>query len=566
MVDNTLFLSTPVNRVIALDPVTGTQQWVYDPAADLDVGYSEGFISRGVSYWAAGHPTDEACERRIFLGTIDARLVALDADDGTPCVDFGDSGHVRLDVDVGRVDRGDYMITSPPAIAGDVVVVGSSIGDNRRAAVERGVVRGYDARSGKQLWAWDPIPRGPEHPAWDEWEPDAAEVTGAANAWAPISADPERDLVFIPTGSAAPDFYGGQRPGSNLFANSVVALRASTGEVVWHFQVVHHDIWDYDVGSQPILITVPRDGEEVPAVAVGTKMGHLFVLHRETGDPLLPIEERPVPQSDVAGEESWPTQPFPVAPPPLIQRTLTPEQAYGVSDEGRTFCRETLESLRYDGVFTPPSTQGTLMWPGIAGGMNWGGMAWDPARNLVVTTLKHLPFFVRLHERESFAEARRDGTEGVEFANQGGTPYGMSRAPLIAPDGTPCSPPPWGTLIAVDVDRGEIAWERPLGTVPDVTLHPAYSGDPDIGDLPFGGPMTTAGGLIFVAATRDDRFRAFDIESGDKLWEVDLPAGGQATPMTYQAGGRQFVVIAAGGRAGIGSPGDFIVAYALPGA
>jgi quinoprotein glucose dehydrogenase len=564
MVGGTLYLSTPVNRVVALDPATGEQQWVYDSQANLDLDYSEGFISRGVSYWTAGTGGSDPCLERIFLGTIDARLVALDASTGSPCADFGEAGQLRLDQDVGRVDPGDYMITSPPAVAGDVIVVGSAIGDNRRAAVERGIVRGFHARTGERLWAWDPIPRSPEHPAWSDWTPEAAEVTGAANAWAPLSADPERDLVFVPTGSAAPDFYGGQRTGSNLFANSVVALRASTGEVVWHFQVVHHDLWDYDVPAQPSLITVPRDGRDVPAVAVGTKMGHLFVLHRETGEPLFPVEERPVPPSRIPGEEAWPTQPFPVVPPPLIDRPLTPDMAYGVTEEGRRFCQTLLGTLWYEGPFTPPSTQGTLLWPGIAGGMNWGSMAWDPTHNLVVTTLKHIPFFVRLHPREEFAEARRQGQEGVEFAGQQGTPFGMSRAPLIAPDGTPCSPPPWGTLIAVDTDTGVIVWEVPLGTVPEPELHPAFEGDPDLGTLPFGGPMITAGGLVFVAATMDDHFRAFDVETGRKLWDVSLPAGGQATPMTYETGGRQYVVIAAGGREGIGTPGDYVIAYALP--
>jgi quinoprotein glucose dehydrogenase len=564
MVGGTLYLSTPVNRVVALDPATGEQQWVYDSQANLDLDYSEGFISRGVSYWTAGTGGSDPCLERIFLGTIDARLVALDASTGSPCADFGEAGQLRLDQDVGRVDPGDYMITSPPAVAGDVIVVGSAIGDNRRAAVERGIVRGFHARTGERLWAWDPIPRSPEHPAWSDWTPEAAEVTGAANAWAPLSADPERDLVFVPTGSAAPDFYGGQRTGSNLFANSVVALRASTGEVVWHFQVVHHDLWDYDVPAQPSLITVPRDGQDVPAVAVGTKMGHLFVLHRETGEPLFPVEERPVPPSQIPGEEAWPTQPFPVVPPPLIDRPLTPDMAYGVTEEGRRFCQTLLGTLWYEGPFTPPSTQGTLLWPGIAGGMNWGSMAWDPTHNLVVTTLKHIPFFVRLHPREEFAEARRQGQEGVEFAGQQGTPFGMSRAPLIAPDGTPCSPPPWGTLIAVDTDTGVIVWEVPLGTVPEPELHPAFEGDPDLGTLPFGGPMITAGGLVFVAATMDDHFRAFDVETGRKLWDVSLPAGGQATPMTYETGGRQYVVIAAGGREGIGTPGDYVIAYALP--
>ncbi|MEJ2540577.1 MAG: PQQ-binding-like beta-propeller repeat protein [Gemmatimonadota bacterium] len=354
MVDGTLYLSTPISRVLALDPGTGEERWSFDPGVDLEQSYSEDLISRGVSTWldpAAAPDRSGTCTRRIFVATMDARLIALDGATGRKCRDFGDEGTIDLDLDValdGRtVDVGDYQVTSPPAVIHDVVVVGSAIGDNRRKDVESGVVRAYDARTGELRWSFDPIPRGPAHPGAEGWSAAAMASTGAANVWSIISADPERDLVFLPTGSAAPDFYGGERPGRNDYANSVVALRASTGEVVWSFQVVHHDLWDYDVPAQPLLLELDRGGEAVPAVVVGTKMGHIFVLHRETGEPLFPVEERPVPASDIPGEEAWPTQPFPTLPAPLHSASLIPDDAFGIDDEDRDFCREWIQALRY---------------------------------------------------------------------------------------------------------------------------------------------------------------------------------------------------------------------------
>ena len=563
MRDGALYLSTPLNRVLALDPETGEERWVFDPDIDEERGSSEGLISRGVSAWSDPDNPVGACARRIYVATIDARLIALDGDTGDPCSDFGESGTVDLSRGVAvndrEVDRRDYLVSSPPAVINGAIVVGSAIGDNRRKDVESGVVRAFGARDGRLLWSFDPIPRSPEHPAADLWTESAMRETGAANVWSIISADPERDMVFLPTGSAAPDFYGGDRPGSNSFANSVVALRASTGEVLWSFQVVHHDLWDYDVPAQPVLVELRRDGQEVPAVVVGTKMGHIFVLHRETGGPLLPIEERPVPASSVPGEEAWPTQPFPIAPPPLHDTELSADDAWGLSEEDREFCRSWMSRLENQGIFTPPSLDGIMMWPGFAGGINWGGIGWDPQRQTMVTTVKRLAMFLQLHTRQDYDTG--DRVEGRQYTGQRGTPYGMSRQPLVSPSGLPCNPPPFGKLVAVDLTDGTIRWERPLGSIPELADVP---GSEDWGSLVFGGPLVTGGGLTFIGAGQDDRIRAFDTETGELLWEQELPAGGQAAPMTYRVGGRQYIVQVAGGRGGIGSAGDYIVAFALP--
>jgi len=451
-----MFVSTPLNRIIALDPATGEELWRFDPEVRLDIDRSEGFVSRGAAYWP-GDGSRGACAQRVYLGTIEARLHAVDAQTGSPCEDFGDGGTVRLDIGVGEVQDGQYGITSPPAVVGNIVVVGSSMGDNRRVEMERGIVRGYDARSGDMIWAWDPIPRSPEDPMYSTWTPEAAARTGGANAWPPLSADAERDLVFVPTGSPAPDFYGGERPGDNRYGNSVVALRASTGEVVWHFQVVHHDVWDYDIPAQPTLTTVTRDGVDVPAVVVATKMGFLYVLHRETGEPLFPVEERPVPQSTVPGEVLSPTQPYPVLPEPLHPFGITADQAFGLTDEDRAACRALIEPLRWEGMFTPPSLEGTLGFPGYAGGMNWGGVSIDESRRWAIVNQMMLPTWVRLHERQD-----------PEFGNQQGTPYFMTRGMLTAPSGAPCAPPPWSTLAAVDLDTGE---KRTVRLASDGRLH-----------------------------------------------------------------------------------------------
>jgi quinoprotein glucose dehydrogenase len=502
LVEGKLFLSTPYDHVIALDPSSGAKLWEFDPKLDVSHGYSE-VTSRGVSAWReAAAKTVAACGLRIFVGTLDARLMALDGGTGKPCADFGEGGQVDLTRDVNLRDVGDYQVTSSSSIAGDLVIVGSSIGDNRAVELERGIVRAFDVRTGKLRWTWDPIP----------WAKDTKPRTGAGNAWSTISADAERDLVFIPTGSASPDFFGGIRKGDNKWADSVVALRASTGEFVWGFQVVHHDLWDYDVAAQPTLFTW---NDKTPAIAITTKMGRVFVLNRTNGKPLFPVEERRVPKSDVAGEEAWPTQPSGIS---LVPEELQASDAFGFTPEEKQWCAERIKASRSEGIFTPPSLQGSLLYPGNVGGVNWGSSAFDPHSHLLIMNTNHLAFWVKLIERDKLAGAYADREQNRmtgEFARQTGTPYGMYREPFLSPKGTPCTPPPWGTTTAVDLYTGKKAWEVPLGS---------YSKELPTGTINLGGPIVTAGNLVFTAAATDNYLRAFDAGTGKEIWKYELPA------------------------------------------
>jgi quinoprotein glucose dehydrogenase len=565
LIDNTLFVSTPFNRVIALDPATGAERWVYDPRIDLKRNYHNQLVSRGLATWLDTRVKEgQPCRRRIFAATNDARLIAIDAATGRPCEDFGLQGQIDLTPGIGvsETDPGEYQVTSPPAVIRDLVVVGSAIGDNNRVSAPSGAVRAFDARSGRLRWSWEPL--SVEMSRAKAKKKDASFERGTANVWSIMSVDEERDLIFLPTGNTSPDYFGGVRRGSDYYASSVVALRGSTGKVVWHFQTVHHDLWDYDVPAQPSLITIRRDGRDIPAVAVPTKVGHLFILHRETGKPLFPVEERPVPQGGVAGEPLSPTQPFPVLPPPLVPQRLTVEDAFGLTPEDRKACSEQIAALRTEGVFTPPSVQGTIVYPGDVGGMTWGGASFDPRRGLLITNVNRAARVVWLVPREEYdpQKLRRLRTNFTfEIARQEGTPFALRREFLFRPSMVPCNQPPWGTLIAVDLATGKIRWEVPLGVTPELRSIPESA---KWGSLNLGGSIVTAGGLIFISAARDNIFRAFDVETGRELWKMDLPAGGHATPMTYSASGRQFVVIAAGGHGRLNPRlGDYVIAYAL---
>jgi quinoprotein glucose dehydrogenase len=571
VVDNVLYASTPFGGVRAIDGDTGAELWSFDSELDLSGNYGD-FTNRGVATWLdPSRLPGASCRRRIFVGTVDARLIALDSRTGEPCSDFGSHGQVLLDRDVVNPPsfKGEYAVTSPPAVVNGLVIVGSAVGDGRRAAAPSGVVRAFDARTGGLKWSWDPVARDSTQPGYDTWRGPQAHHAGAANAWSIISVDSARDLVFVPTGSASPDFFGGERLGQNLFANSIVALRASTGRMVWHFQTVHHDLWDYDVPAQPLLFTMHREGREIAALAQTTKMGHVFMLDRETGTPLFPVEERPVPRSDVAGEDAWPTQPFPTVPRPLSSPRFDLSEIFGVTDAGRAWCREQLAGARWSGIFTPPGLVPTVIFPGNVGGSNWSGIALDPARHLAIIPTNRVITLVDLIPRADVRDVMMRGTRFDEIAPQTGTPFAMRRRHLISPDGAPCNLPPWGILSAVDLETGELRWERPFGRIAQLSNVP---GSDTWGSPNLGGAMTTAGGIVFAGGAVDSRLHAFDVDNGKELWSAQLPAGVHASPMTYvSASGRQFVVVAAGGhrelhaRAGdFDKPGDFIVAFALP--
>jgi quinoprotein glucose dehydrogenase len=571
VVDGTMYLGTPLGRVIALDPATGRERWVFDPKIKRDVRYGD-FASRGVSTWLdESAPAGAACRRRIFVATAQSQLFALDARDGRPCAAFGRNGMVDLTAGlrIPPFEPGAYSMTSPPLVVNGLVITGSSVADNSRPNPASGEVRAYDARTGTLKWTWDPIPQDPQDPAYGEWRGAMAHKTGAANAWSVLAADPERDLVFVPTGSAAPDYYGVLRLGDNRYANSVVALRASTGKLVWAFQTVHHDLWDYDNAAPPALVSVTHNGARIPAVVQATKTGMLFVLNRETGQPIFPVEERPVPPSDIPEEQASPTQPFTAVTPPLSPHRFSNDSVWGTSDADRAACHAAIDRLRNEGIFTPPSVRGTFVMPSNIGGAHWGGVAVDPVRQIVVVPVNRLGAVVQLiaregfHQEQAMAEDKRLDHD-YEYNGMWGTPYVMRRRMLLSPSGLPCTPPPFGTLVAVDLKTGGRLWEVPLGSVTR-PLPPEQAGKvpAEWGSPSLGGPIVTAGGVVFIGAALDRWLHAYDIETGRELWRGPLPESGKATPMSYRLGtGQQFVVIAVGGGGAWGA-GDYVVAFTL---
>jgi quinoprotein glucose dehydrogenase len=565
VIDGVMYVSTPLGKIAALDPLSGKPRWSRDLAVKRKRYFGD-WVTRGVSYWS-DEKSSGACSRRIIVATVDARLVALDAANGKLCSSFGKGGVVDLIAALrNKQSYGDeYEQTSPPAIVNDLIVVGSAIADNTSTVGASGEVRAFDVRSGALRWTWNPVPQDTQDPAYGSWKGDAGIRSGGANTWSIIAADPKRDLVFLPTSSPAVDYYGVTRLGDNRYANSIVALRASTGKLVWHFQTVHHDLWDYDNAAPPALITLP-DGKD--AVLQGTKTAQLFVLERETGAPLFPVEERAVPKSDVAGEETSPTQPLSALS--LGFRTLTADDLWGATPEDLAECRARFATLRYDGPFTPPSERGSVALPANIGGTHWGGVTYDPARGIVVMPNNRLPAVITLIPREKWKVMREKLTSGErvgkEFTDMQGTPYVLQRESVwLSSRRSPCIAPPFGTLTAVSLRTGKTLWDVPLGTdegLDKIGLPKLPAGS---GMVNLGGPISTSGGLVFIGATLDAYIRAFDVETGQELWKYKLPAGGKATPMTYLgADGRQYVVISAGGDGKAWGKADSIMAFALP--
>jgi quinoprotein glucose dehydrogenase len=548
-----LVYCTPFNRVIALDPATGKQRWEFDPR--IDRRGNRAFRCRGVSY-AEEHRVDAgaACRHRVYTATHDRKLWAIDALDGKPCKGFGGNGKVELNPTADYAP-GEVSHSAAPVVANGIVVVGSSVVDFVRSKTPRGTVKALDSLDGSLVWEFDPLL--------------GYDNSGSANVWSQMSVDEENDLLFLPTSAPSPDYYGAARHGNNRYANSIVALDLRTGELRWYFQHVRHDLWDYDSPAQPILFRWQKEGVSIPALALLTKQGFVFVFNRLTGKPLWEIAERPVPPSLIPAEAAAPTQPQPIAPPPLINAFLTPDQAWGLTPWARNNCAQQLAGLHNLGLFTPISETLTLMYPGSLGGANWGGGAMIGDTGLLLVNVNNLPFSGRLipaTDQDGAMPAKQDHPAAgsrMQVSMQG-TGYTVEIGALQSPGGMPCNPPPWGKLVAVDLLQGTIEWEVPLGSVHEMAPFPVPFkinwGTPNLG-----GGIATAGGLFFIGATMDRQIRAFDTTTGEVLWSFELAVDATATPMTYTYNGRQYVIINAGGhhmfKRGYG---DYLYAFALP--
>jgi len=558
--DGRLYACSGAGRMVALDPETGRELWAHDPKSDRFSTYLAN--CRGLTFYrdsAATHGGE--CSSRVFEGTLDGRIVAVDAGTGRPCAGFGQAGVIDLKVDLGKIERGDLAISSPPVVIKDLIVTGGRIPDNMRKDTPAGVIRAFDARTGAPVWSWNAVPPGKTDAALAP--PGETFARRTPNAWAPLSVDEGLGLVFVPTGNPSPDHFGGDRDGLDHYGSSVVALDAATGKVRWAFQTVHHDVWDYDVPAQPTLFDLPTPQGVVPLLAQATKQGHIFILDRRTGRPFWPVVERPAPQAGaVPGEKLSPTQPFPENPAFIIRKAdQTDKDMWGFTPWDRGKCRALLRSANNHGLFTPPSLKGSVQFPSFMGASNWGGVSVDPANGILIANTQQVGAIMALVPRK---DVQRRTAAGEQILPSTGSPYGNTMTPMLSPFGAPCNRPPWGTLTAIDLRAGKRLWEVPLGTTRDQAPFPLWL---KLGVPNMGGSVVTASGLIFIGATTDNYIRAFSTKNGAQLWQARLPAGGQATPMTYRLSrnGRQYVVIAAGGHEYLGTKlGDSLVAYALP--
>ncbi len=569
MIGDTLYLCTQTNIVIALDPDTGREKWRFDPHVD-PTGASAVTTCRGVAF--ARVPGASDCPERIITATFDARLIALDPRSGKLCMSFGERGTVDLTHGLGLVDKGFYYVSSAPVVVRGQIVLGGWVADDQSTDEPSGVIRGYDVATGRFAWAWD-MGRPDDH---GEPGPGRIYTRSTPNSWAPMSADEQLGLVYVPLGNPTPDHWGGNRsPVADRLGSAIVALDASSGAMRWAFQTAHHDLWDYDIGSQPTLLDVPVAGKPIPALAQPTKRGELFLLDRRTGRLIAPVVERPAPQRHgVIGDWTAPTQPYSTGMPEFAGPQLTESRMWGLTPIDQLWCRIRFRQLRYDGPATPPGTDEALIYPGVGGGMNWGGVSFDPGRGLLIVNSIHYGTIIRLVPR---AEAdRRIAAATGQMHNyslpqpQKGAPYGVLLTGLISPLNVPCSQPPYGKIAAIDMRTRKLLWSEPIGSARDSGPFGIHSHLPLPMGMPmFGGSLVTRSGLVFIGATQERAFRAFDIRDGRELWRTSLPAGGQSNPMTYRSPktGRQYVLIAAGGHIMLQSPlGDQIIAYALPGA
>ncbi|MBS4017590.1 MAG: pyrroloquinoline quinone-dependent dehydrogenase, partial [Dechloromonas sp.] len=563
-----------MNDLIALDADTGREIWRYEAGVSTDaIPYSAS--CRGVSYYAVpGERPEQTCATRVIEGTLDARLVAVDAQTGLPCDDFGDQGQVNLLEGIGDSVPGFFSVTSPPTIVRGVIVVGHQVLDNQHRDAPSGVVRGYDAVTGELRWAWDLA-----NPDLDGLPPEGETYTrGTPNMWTIASGDDQLGLVYLPLGNSAVDYYGADRRDlSNQYATALVALDVTTGKPAWHFQTVHYDVWDYDLGSQGTLVDLPAGDRTVPAIVLPSKQGEIYVLNRQTGELLFPAEERPVPSGGVEPENLFPTQPFSTYHT-LRKPDLTERDMWGMSPLDQLWCRIQFHRANYEGIYTPPSVDRPwIQYPGYNGGSDWGGIAVDPVRGVIIANYNDMPNYNQLVPRERIEELgvrpisaaeESDPDAPDDLSPQGGVPYGIDvnagwRVPLT---GMMCKQPPYGGIRAIDLATGETLWDRAFGTARANGPFGIPSRLPFVIGTPNNaGGVITAGGLMFIAATTDNLLKAIDVETGDTVWDAVLPAGGQATPITYAVDGIQYVAIMAGGHHFMETPlGDSVIAWSLP--